>query len=75
MARKLKISIDAGSGTTFSGLLIQKIRKEPAATLVYLIVCGRRSVARRTLGQSSVANRRRLDESSAQPIGVLRGMQ
>ena len=75
MARKLKISIDAGSGTTFLGLLIQKIRNEPVATSGHHIVRGRRSVARRTLGQSSDANRRRLDESSAQPIGVHRGMQ
>jgi hypothetical protein len=51
LARKQKISIEAGSGTTLI-------------------------LAKQTLGTAlSVMNRRRLDESFAQPIGAPGGMQ
>jgi hypothetical protein len=51
LARKPKISIEAGSGTTLI-------------------------LAKQTLGTAlSVMNRRRLDESFAQPIGAPGGMQ
>ena len=51
LATKLKISIEAGSGTTLI-------------------------LAKQTLGTAlSVMNRRRLDESFAQPIGAPGGMQ
>ena len=58
MARKLKISIDAGSGTTFLGLLIQKIRNEPVATSGHTLFV----VEDRLLGELSGSRRMQIDE-------------